>query len=747
MDTTSPTARESRPSQARILVIDDHEVTREVLADSLAAEGYDVVQAGDGPSGIDEALTRTPDLVLCDVTMPGMDGFEVCRRMRGDARLADVPFILLTALDDRRSKLTGLEAGADDFVSKPFDRAELLTRVRTIVRLNRFRRLHDEKARFERLLETSPFGIAMVEADGTIVLANRVFRDLVRAPDGTSIVGTILDERIEPSLRQAHRVCWQQALQGAGVVRSETELWAVDGERVPVAMTTESFEWDGRISMQCIIEPIGERLAYQRQLERMLNFDQLTGLPNRNLVTQRLALSLERSGASDGCVGVVFVDVDRLATINEGAGHAVGDAVLRQVADRLAQVVRPGDTLGRFSGGKMVIVLDGLEDADEATARAYDVHQRAAGTYDVAGREVAVSLSVGIAVSPGDGRDGPGLLRNAEIAMRRAKSRGGGSVAAFSSTMESTARRTLELETELKRAIDRRELFLVYQPKVFLSNTRLHGFEALIRWKRDGAMVSPAEFIPLAEHTGLILPIGAWVIDEACRQIAAWKARFGIEFPVAVNVSARQFAAQNVVELCAQSVEAHGISPHCLQLELTESAVMEDPVRVIDTLNELRARGHAVFLDDFVTGYSSLAYLRRFALDALKIDRSFVMNVTSDAGSATLARAVIGLAHGLGLKVVAEGIETQEQAATLAVMGCDEAQGFYFYRPMPAADVDRLVEAGTLVIDTPRDSSYITEVPPPPSATISVTIPRSHAPKGLLGAEGGGSGRSGPRQS
>jgi diguanylate cyclase (GGDEF)-like protein len=431
-------------------------------------------------------------------------------------------------------------------------------------------------------------------------------------------------------------------------------------------------------------EDITERKRYEERLQYMATHDELTGLVNRTLLQDRLAQSMSCAHLSGRHVAILLLDIDRFKMINDSLGHDFGDKLLRAVAQRLLQVVRSGDLVARLGGDEFVVLLSEVEEASTAGLVAGKLLQKLAWPFTIDNREIIVTASMGICLSSPENADGITLIRNADIAMYRAKS-AGNNFAFYSPEMNSQILETMELESALRLALEREEFCLHYQPKVDLASARITGFEALIRWNHpQRGMVSPVDFIPLAEETGLIVPIGSWVLLEACRQAKAWQAQGLPHLTVAVNLSARQFRKGDLAQSVSAILEQTGLDAQLLDLEITESMVMDDSDGAEQTMHNLKQLGVKLSLDDFGTGYSSLNCLRRFPVDTLKIDRSFINDVASDQSCASVATSIIAIAHNLKLDTVAEGVETREQLAFLAGCGCDAYQGFVFSKPLPA---------------------------------------------------------------
>jgi diguanylate cyclase (GGDEF)-like protein len=432
-----------------------------------------------------------------------------------------------------------------------------------------------------------------------------------------------------------------------------------------------------------------ERKNAEDRLTHLAQFDTVTGLPNRHLFRDRLGQALVQARRNGWLAGVLFADLDRFKTVNDTFGHAIGDKLLAQVAARIRECVREGDTVARLSGDEFAVALSHLSKADDAGFVAQKVVHALAAPFELDGHEAYVSASIGIALHPADGDDPDVLIKNADTAMYRAKEQGRNCYQFYLPEKNERLMERLRLETRLRGALDRDEFRLHYQPKARLDTGAISGFEALLRWQNGERLVPPMEFIPILEDTGLIVPVGEWVLRAVCRQLSAWSEQGIVPRPVAVNVSARQFQDRNFAALVGQILRESHVAPDLIELELTESLLMSDAEEAVQMLRDLKALGVRLSIDDFGTGYSSLAYLRRFPLDTLKIDRAFVRDAISDPDDATLTLTIINLAHSLKVRVVAEGVETLGQLSFLRENGCDEMQGFYFARPLEVADCTR----------------------------------------------------------
>ncbi len=435
-----------------------------------------------------------------------------------------------------------------------------------------------------------------------------------------------------------------------------------------------------------VAHDISEHKANEQRISHLAHHDVLTDLPNRSLCIERLRMSINQADRQHARVGVLFIDLDRFKAINDTLGHHIGDGLLRSVAQRLLSVVRMGDTVSRLGGDEFVVVLAGVADREEIR---HVVERRLvpliAQPHEVEGAELHVSCSVGIAVYPDDGNEIEALMRNADAAMYQAKSAGRNNAQFFTAEMALRADERVNLEIDLRSAAERGELCLYFQPRVDCRSNRLLGSEALVRWQHpERGLIMPGRFIPIAEESGLIVPIGAWIIEEACRQHAAWRDAGVGEIAVSINLSAIQLRDPCLLDVLHASMERWRVEPRFVELELTESLLMEHAGGTLDLLQRIKTLGVSISVDDFGTGYSSLNYLHRFPIDKLKIDQSFVADMLDDPNDLAITRAIIGLGHTLGLKVVAEGVENVDEARMLAAAGCDELQGYLFSRPLPA---------------------------------------------------------------
>jgi len=550
-----------------------------------------------------------------------------------------------------------------------------------------------------RIFEQNSEAIVVTDAAGVIVSTNQAFSRLTgfaaEAVAGQPLAGLLTqrDERLRGTVDGDIAADIATSLAGGDVWRGELQLRRSDGSSFPASVSISSTATaDASRRHGCVVfSDISERQAAAREIERLAFFDATTGLPNRTLFFTLLQQTLANARRGQAHGAVLLLNLDRFKHINDSFGHAAADALLLKISQRLARCLREEDVVARLGGDEFVILLPSIARREHAGYVAHKLLASIGEAFQIEAHEILLSASIGISIFPEDGQNSEALLNNADVAMHRAKRAGSGRHVFYSQEMNQRSLELLKLEGDLRRAVERDELSLHFQPQLSLASGRICGAEALLRWQRPGVgPVSPAQFIPVAEETGLIVGIGEWVIDATCRQIAAWRAAGLPPLRVAVNLSARQFSAR-LPQLILSTLARHGVPADALELEITESTLMSGAEEVVSMMQELGDAGIHLSLDDFGTGYSSLSYLKRLPIDALKIDRSFVQGIPADADDSAIARAIIGLAKNLRLSVIAEGVETAEQQAFLAAAGCDEIQGFFFSRPLPADEFAALL--------------------------------------------------------
>jgi diguanylate cyclase (GGDEF)-like protein/PAS domain S-box-containing protein len=541
---------------------------------------------------------------------------------------------------------------------------------------------------FKAIVEHAVGAMLVVDPRGRIVLATPALGKWVGLSPAV-LVGRRLVDLVHPE--DEHNLAQLPASNVSCRMRTATNSW-LEVELSATDLTQHTAVGGLVITAR---DTSHRRLADEALVHNALH-DPLTGLPNRALLLDRLAHSLARSHRSLGHTALLFLDLDNFKVVNDSLGHLAGDLLLIEIAHRLQASVRAGDTVARFGGDEFAVLLEDIGDVDEALAKAGRLADAVRVVLDVDGRDVSPDVSIGVALSVDRGDQPEDLLRRADLAMYQAKAAGKGRCSVFEPSMQARADARLELETGLRRALDQGDMRVHFQPILSLETGHISGFEALVRWARDGRLIPPAEFVPVAEDTGLIVPLGQWVLREACRRLCEWQTRYPHArwMTVSVNLSPRQLRHPSLVSDVARAIAETGLAASCVTLEITESALVEDVAETTRVLHELKGIGVQLAIDDFGTGYSSLSYLRRLPVDTLKIDRSFVHGLGESDRDDAIVRGILELAGTLQLTTTAEGIETDTQLATVRRLGGASGQGFLFARPLSPEDIDLLLERG-----------------------------------------------------
>ena len=595
-----------------ILVVDDVADNLKILSRTLSSQGYQVRCAKNGSTALLGASKIMPNLILLDIKMPDLDGYQVCQQLKADEKTRDIPVIFLSALDDVLDKVKAFEVGGVDYISKPFQVKEVLARVKN--------------------------QIALQMAQAKI-----------------SELNCELEKRVQQRTIQL------------------------------------------KTANQMLQQEINERRRAQQQLVHDALHDALTGLPNRTLLLERMELAIDRAqNNSDYMYALLFIDLDRFKTINDSLGHLIGDRLLVEVSGLLQECLRESDIVARFGGDEFVILLDGMSEFHDAITIAERIQQKLRSPSIVDRHHIYTGASIGIVLSSGGYQNASDIMRDADIAMYRAKAKGKARYEIFDRAMYDETIRSIELENNLRLAIERNEFLLHYQPIVCLKSDRLVGFEALIRWQHpEQGLISPDDFIPVAEDTKLILDIGEWLLKEACQQLQQWQQKYAsspyiTSLKMSINLACQQLQEPQFIEKLDRILKETGVDGSSLRLEITESALIEPGGSVRDTLEKIRKRKIKLSIDDFGTGYSSLSYLRRFPIDNLKIDRSFIEQMNTDAENLEIVRVIIALAKTLGMDAISEGVETPQQLQQLKALGCEFGQGFLFAKPLTSEMIDSI---------------------------------------------------------
>ena len=538
-------------------------------------------------------------------------------------------------------------------------------------------------------------GIVITNPDGDIVAVNPAFTEITGYSESEALGKNPRIRKSGRHDRSFYQAMWASLLE-TGSWRGEIWNRRKTGETYPEWLTINTVrDESGKIgNYVAVFTDISQMKRSEAELNHLAHHDPLTELPNRLLLDARLEYAIQHAHREGTSLTVLFIDLDRFKTVNDSLGHPAGDQLLRSVAALLSACVRGEDTVARLGGDEFVIVLEGVGDASDASEMAKKILNALNQRYDLNGQDVFIGASIGISTYPADGRDGTTLLKNADAAMYLAKEEGRNTFRFYSAELTRAAHDRLNLESELRHAIEQQEFVLYYQPQVDVSSGAIVGAEALVRWQHPQfGLISPLRFIPLAEETGLILPLGDWVLNAACEQLQTWLESGLPPITLAVNLSPRQFQHRDLVKQLRTVLDATGLPPRLLELEITEGAIMERGKSAVTALQALKDLGLRLAIDDFGTGYSSLAYLRRFPIDTLKIDQSFMRDIPRDTGAMEIAVTIIAMAHNLRMQVLAEGVETPEQLAFLQRNGCNTYQGFLSSRPVTAESFATLLRA------------------------------------------------------
>jgi diguanylate cyclase (GGDEF)-like protein/PAS domain S-box-containing protein len=703
---------------ATILIVDDEAHNRRLLEALLHAAGYATESAADADEALAFVARRPPDLILLDVMMPGIDGNELARMLKSAPATASIPIIMVTANSDRAARLASLEAGAEDFLGKPVDRAELWLRVRNLLRVKNYADLLQQQGtRLEeevrvRTADLQRFRTAMdATADGIFLVECASMRFVEVNATACALFGYTREELLALGPGQLapesgvrfEDACEEIILKHArGAQTEECLMVRKDGSSFHAEVSRQAQLSRGQWIIVEVVRDITERVEAKRQVHHLANFDRLTHLPNRALFYETLAAALSRAAAGRGEVVVALIDLDHFKNVNDLFGHAIGDELLLQFSDRLVGALGARDTVGRLSGDEFALILSMRDGQRGAVVVADRVRELLRRPFLLHGHAVTVPASIGISVYPADAPTPELLIKYAETAMYQAKQAGRDTYRFFTAEMNDEIMARLDLEAALRVALERGEFELFYQPKARLASGRMAGVEALLRWHRPGhGMVGPDVFIPVLEESGLIVAVGRWVLGQACRQALAWSQSPVGPVRIAVNVSARQLAESDLVADLAAAIAETGVAAELLELELTEGSMMANIGRTHSILASAKELGVEISIDDFGTGYSSLAYLRRFPIDKLKIDIAFIRDVTSSSDAAAIVLAILRMAQTLKLETIAEGVETAGQLEWLRDHGCDLIQGYLFSRPLPGAELAQLVMSGPVLPAAP----------------------------------------------
>ena len=692
----------SSQSSCCVLVIDDDDddfiLVRDML-DEVEQTHYRVEWVASSAEALERIARGGVDACLLDYRLGGKDGIDVLRRIVALPRHPAV--VIATGQGNDRVDREAVALGASDYMVKQEMTARSLDRaLRYAVGQRRMILVLSEREESLRLMrraiESAVNGVLICdarEAGCPIVFVNDAFERITGYPADEALgrdVGFLTPRGDEDGGFAELRLALAERREAHAVLPSTRRNGEVFWNDMFLAPVRD--DGDEVTHFVGIISDVTANKRYEDELAHQATHDALTGLPNRNLLDDRLAQAIAFARRHHRNVAVLFIDLDHFKVVNDGIGHDVGDALLQEVARRMADGLRDGDTVARLGGDEFVAVCTDLESEGEVAAVIERICRALERPIELAGESLQISASMGVAFYPRDGEDVPTLLRNADLAMYRAKENGRDQLQYFMPAMSERISERVRIEGMLRLALERGEFELHYQPQVSASSGQVSGLEALLRWRHpERGLMLPGQFIQVAEESRLIVPIGAWVLEEACRQMVVWQREHGIAVPVSVNVSVAQLRRNDFVQTVGEVLARTGLEPSLLELEITESMVMDNPEALIGLFDGLKTLGVTLCIDDFGTGYSNLAYLKRLPVDRLKIDYAFVRDIVVDPGDAAICRAVIAVAHNLRMSVVAEGVESQAQAVYLGRHGCDDLQGFHISRPVPACEVAGLV--------------------------------------------------------
>jgi predicted signal transduction protein with EAL and GGDEF domain/FixJ family two-component response regulator len=721
-------ALDDLPPRPRVLLVDDDEVNLLLTAAALRERGFEVTEASGGSEALGLLSARTPDVVVLDALMPGLDGFETCALLRATPGFESLPVLMLTGLDDEASINRAYQAGATDFFVKSPQWSLLDGRLRYLLRSSRTRiELERSKAKLARAQDLARMGSFewWRDTSASFAISAEGLRVFGRGPqDRLDFIGVM--RMVPPDDRHVFLRLLRDVIAHTSVLVTDLPLTLPEGRQRVVHIEAEpEFSEQGAVSGYTgILQDVTDRRQAEDRIRQLAHFDALTGLPNRRQLIYRVERAIESARRGGHEVGLLLIDLDRFKVINDTLGHAAGDELLVEVGRRLRGCVRHSDQIlegvldglgnrshrgleavGRLGGDEFVALLPEVADERDAERVAQRVLDALREPIFVGGQECFVTASVGIAIYPRDGQTMADLLRNSDVAMYAVKSQGRNASAVYSPQLAGHGKQKLELESALHKALERNEIVLHYQPKIDVRAARMVGAEALMRWQRGNVLVPPADFIPLAEETGLIVPLSEWALKEAARQAKLWQLQFGFSDSIAVNLPSRLFERTDLVEHIHQCVSAYGVPHRSIQLEITENNLMKDLQNVIPSLHRLNEVGVEISIDDFGTGYSSLAYLTTLPISEVKVDRTFVRDLGITPQSSAVVTAIIALARALGLRVIAEGVETLRQMEVLHRLGCSLMQGFLFSKALPADELERWIAQTVL----PRKAPWITQ--------------------------------------
>jgi len=696
------------------LVVDDDPSLRVLFTAALEKVGFDTIEAQNGGSGVELFKSEKPDIVLMDVMMPDMDGFEACKIIRQSPGGEYTQILMITGLEDNESTRKAFEAGANDFVTKPLNLIMLEQRVQYMLRAgNAFRELHISRSRLAKTQELAKIGNWQIDLKTSEFHCSLEGCDLLglNCIDKTVTIGDFLSPVIHQD-RKRVKESLENAIKAKKPSILEYRIYSTDGPPKYILNKSEIIfdEQEHPVLMLGIVQDVSQLKKAEEEIRFLAFYDGLTGLANRMLFMDRLDQTIADSTRKKRYFALLFLDLDNFKGVNDTLGHHIGDLLLKKVADTIKKSIRSSDSaswmdeqtehdslIARLGGDEFTILVTDIKDPECAALIARRLLRAIPAVYNFDGHDVSITTSIGISVFPEDGNKADVLMKNADTAMYHAKDIGRNTYQFFMDSMNKAALERFSIDRDLKKALQNNEFVLHYQPQITLSDRKIVGAEALIRWHHPHrGMIPPDKFIPIAEETGIIIDINRWVLNTACQQTEQWIKKGLRPITIAVNLSGYKLASQNIIKTIDTALAQTNFDARNIEIEITENILMQETEATVSTLNQIKDLNLRIALDDFGTGYSSLSYLTSFPVDTIKIDRSFVMDCTSNKNNLVIIKAIIAMGHSLGKKIVAEGVETEEQYHFLKEFDCDEAQGYYFKHPVPPHDFAKLLAQGTL---------------------------------------------------
>ena len=688
-------------SSNTILIVDDDEMIRILLRQALSKESYTVYEAENGIKAMDLCDLHHPDVVLLDVNLPDISGFEVCQFIRGTAYGADIPVIMITGMDDTQSIEKAYEYGATDFIIKPINWYLISHHIRYIIRTsNHLKALRKSEKKLESAQNFARLGYWELNIRKDYLSFSKQLTELLGISCSHFEYGLdYLLMLVHPSERLYVKTVINQAQIDGKKFHLDARLLLGNDQLMFIQFQGQKvINRKKEVLLNGIIQDISELRKSQSRLNHIAHHDALTELPNRTLFQLQFEMSLQRALHHNQKVALLFIDLDRFKNVNDSLGHDIGDALLCQVANRIIGVIRPSDTAARLGGDEFAVILNDVENIENI----FSLSERIISVFDqpfhLESKVLYSEASIGISVYPDHGDTPARLLRNADTAMYQAK-RSENKMELYSDELTAVTLKKWSMENELRKALKENSFVLLYQPKVEPKRGHIIGVEALVRWKKDGKLISPIEFIPTAENTGLIIPLGKRILAQAVMQLAAWQGTSCEHLSIAVNVSGRQLRNDNLDDYIDNLLKEYGVKPELLELEITEDFLIQSDSKnnSLEALNSISKLGVSMAIDDFGTGYSSMAQLKNLPISTLKIDKSFVDGIPNSKKDIAIIKSIINIAKNLELEIVAEGAESAEQVAFLKKHECDFIQGFFYSEPVSEKLIMELIEKNTTI--------------------------------------------------